>query len=49
MGKLCISISISIMVSVICEIYHNGVVKILCITLRGRIKGKSRDTNLMYP
>ena len=21
----------------------------LCITLRGRIKGKSRDTNLMYP
>ena len=21
----------------------------ICITLRGRIKGKSRDTNVMYP
>ena len=30
MGKLCISISLSIMVSVMYEIYHNGVVKILC-------------------
>ena len=30
MGKLCIGISLSTMVSVICEIYHNGVVKILC-------------------
>ena len=30
MGKLCIRISLSTMVSVICEIYHNGVIKILC-------------------
>ena len=31
------------------QIPHAHVTTITCTTLRGRIKGKSRDTNLMYP
>jgi len=31
------------------QIPHAHVTTITCITLRGQIKGKSRDTNPMYP